>query len=113
RRDEVDILVDLEGHTRDATPTLLARRPAPIQIHYLGYPGTLGGTLVDYLIGDAVVTPVEHWSDYAETIAILPDSYQINDRERPVGKPASRSALGLPERGTVFCSFNQTYKINP
>ncbi len=113
RRDAVDILVDLKGHTQDATPIVLARRPAPIQVHYLGYPGTLGTTLVDYLIGDAIVTPVEHLSDYAETIAVLPDTYQINDRERPVGKPPPRSALGLPQAGTVFCSFNQTYKINP
>ena len=113
RRDAVDILVDLKGHTQDATPIVLARRPAPIQVHYLGYPGTLGTTLVDYLIGDVVVTPVEHLSDYTETIAVLPDSYQINDRERPVGNPPPRDALGLPQAGTVFCSFNQTYKINP
>jgi predicted O-linked N-acetylglucosamine transferase (SPINDLY family) len=59
------------------------------------------------------VTPIEHWSDYAETIAVLPDSYQINDRERRVSEPPPRGALGLPQAGTVFCSFNQTYKINP
>jgi protein O-GlcNAc transferase len=113
RRDTVDILVDLKGHTQGATPIVLARRPAPIQVHYLGYPGTLGTMLVDYLIGDAIVTPVEHLADYAETIAILPDAYQINDRDRPVGHPPPRHALGLPDAGTVFCSFNQTYKINP
>ena len=113
RRDTVDILVDLKGHTQDATPIVLARRPAPIQVHYLGYPGTLGARLVDYLIGDAIVTPAEHVSDYAETIAVLPGAYQVNDRERPVGEPPPRGALGLPEAGTVFCSFNQTYKMNP
>jgi predicted O-linked N-acetylglucosamine transferase (SPINDLY family) len=113
RRDAVDILVDLKGHTQDAMPVVLARRPAPIQVHYLGYPGTLGMKLVDYLIGDAIVTPVEHLSDYAETIAVLPGAYQVNDRERPVGEPPPRRALGLPDAGIVFCSFNQTYKINP
>jgi protein O-GlcNAc transferase len=113
RSDVVDILVDLKGHTQDATPIVLARRPAPIQVHYLGYPGTLGAKLVDYLIGDAIVTPAEHLSDYAETVAVLPGAYQVNDRERPIGETPPRGELGLPEAGTVLCSFNQTYKINP
>jgi predicted O-linked N-acetylglucosamine transferase (SPINDLY family) len=113
RRDAIDILVDLKGHTEGATPVVLARRPAPIQVHYLGYPGTLGGGLVDYLIGDPVVTPAEHAADYAEALAVLPDAYQINDRDRPIGATPSRGMLGLPEAGIVFCSFNQTYKINP
>ncbi len=111
--DAIDILVDLKGHTENATPIVLARRPAPIQVHYLGYPGTLEGGLVDYLIGDKVVTPPEHLADYAETIAALPHSYQINDRERPIAATVPRAELGLPESGIVFCSFNQTYKINP
>ncbi len=111
--DAIDILVDLKGHTQDATPIVLACRPAPIQVHYLGYPGTLEGGLVDYLIGDPVVTPPQHLTDYAETLAVLPDSYQINDRERPISAGVSRAELGLPESGFVFCSFNQTYKINP
>ena len=113
RRDSVDILVDLKGHTQGATPVVLARRPAPIQVHYLGYPGTLEGGLVDYLIGDPIVTPPDHRSDYAEAIAALPDSYQINDRERPIGPTPPRAELGLPVAGVVFCSFNQTYKVNP
>jgi protein O-GlcNAc transferase len=113
RSDAVDILVDLKGHTAGSTPIVLAQRPAPIQLHYLGYPGTLEGGLVDYLIGDPVVTPPEHFSDYSETIVQLPDTYQINDRERPIGVTPPRSELGLPASGLVFCSFNQTYKINP
>jgi predicted O-linked N-acetylglucosamine transferase (SPINDLY family) len=113
RRDSVDILVDLKGHTLGANPAVLARRPAPIQVHYLGYPGTLEGGLADYLIGDAVVTPTEHHGDYAESIVELPDCYQVNDRERPIGATPSRGELGLPADAVVFCSFNQTYKINP
>ncbi len=111
--DGIDILVDLKGHTQDAMPIVLAQRPAPIQVHYLGYPGTLGGRLVDYLIGDRIVTPREHAGDYAEALAILPDSYQVNDRARPIGETPPREALGLPATGFVFASFNQTYKLNP
>ena len=113
RADGVDILVDLKGHTQDSTPIVLARRPAPIQVHYLGYPGTLEGGLVDYLVGDAIVTPEDHAADYAEAIVRLPHSYQVNDRTRPIGEAPTRDALGLPADAIVFASFNQTYKINP
>ena len=113
RNDAIDILIDLKGHTLDSTPIVLARRPAPIQVHYLGYPGTLEGGLVDYLIGDGIVTPREHFADYAEAIAVLPDSYQVNDRNRPIGVTPPRGELGLPAEGIVFASFNQTYKLNP
>lgn len=113
RTDGIDVLVDLKGHTQDATPLVLAHRPAPIQVHYLGYPGTIEGGLCDYLVGDAIVTPVEHAADYAEAIVRLPGSYQVNDRARPIAATPSREALGLPAEGVVFASFNQTYKINP
>ena len=113
RHDAIDILVDLKGHTEGASPVVLARRPAPIQVHYLGYPGTLGGDLVDYLVGDTIVTPRDHAVDYAETLAVLPGAYQVNDRNRAIGEAPPRGALGLPATGFVFCSFNQTYKINP
>jgi predicted O-linked N-acetylglucosamine transferase (SPINDLY family) len=113
RNDGVDILVDLKGHTQDATPIVLARRPAPVQVHYLGYPGTLEGGLVDYLIGDPIVTPDEHRADYAEALALLPGSYQVNDRHRPIAQTPSRESVGLPASGLVFASFNQAYKINP
>ena len=111
--DRIDILVDLKGHTLDATPIVLARRPAPIQVHYLGYPGTIEGGLVDWLVGDPVVTPDAHFADYGEPVAVLPDSYQVNDRARPIAATPPRAELGLPATGTVFASFNQTYKINP
>jgi predicted O-linked N-acetylglucosamine transferase (SPINDLY family) len=113
RSDAVDILVDLKGHTQHATPIVLALKPAPIQVHYLGYPGTITGGLVDYLVGDPIVTPPEHFGDYAESIAVLPDSYQVNDRARPIADTPPRAAIGLPEGAFVFASFNQTYKINP
>ncbi|MBA3505572.1 MAG: tetratricopeptide repeat protein, partial [Betaproteobacteria bacterium] len=113
RRDGIDLLVDLKGHTEGILPAVLARRPAPIQVHYLGYPGTLGGNLADYLIGDGLVTPPAHAVDYAETLIELPDSYQVNDNERAVSPPPSRQECGLPATGIVFCCFNGTYKINP
>jgi predicted O-linked N-acetylglucosamine transferase (SPINDLY family) len=113
RNDAIDILVDLKGHTEGALPTVLALRPAPIQVHYLGYPGTLGGNLADYLIGDAIVTPMAHAADYAETLALLPGSYQVNDRERPIADTPNRHDLGLPRSGIVLCCFNSGYKLNP
>ncbi len=113
RDDGIDILVDLKGHTQDATPIVLAHRPAPIQVHYLGYPGTIEGGLCDYLVGDAVVTPPEHAADYAEAIVTLQGSYQVNDAARPIAATPSRGELDLPEQGIVFACFNQTYKVNP
>jgi len=113
RSDGVDILVDLKGHTEGAAPAALALRPAPIQVHYLGYPGTLGGRLVDYLIGDAIVTPPTHANDYAETLALLPGSYQVNDRQRPIADAPPRDALDLPRDAVVLCCFNSVYKLNP
>ena len=113
RADAIDILVDLKGHTEGASPGVLALRPAPIQVHYLGYPGTIGGGLCDYLVGDAIVTPPSHAEDYAETLALLPGSYQVNDRQRPIAAPPSREALDLPREAVVLCCFNSTYKIGP
>jgi len=113
RNDAIDILVDLKGHTENAPPSVLALRPAPIQVHYLGYPGTLGGNLADYLIGDPIVTPLGDAGDYAETLALLPGSYQINDRERPIAQTPSRAELGLPRSAPVLCCFNSGYKFNP
>jgi predicted O-linked N-acetylglucosamine transferase (SPINDLY family) len=113
RDDGIDILVDLNGHTDGAAPAVLAARPAPIQVHYLGYPGTLGGALVDYLIGDTVVTPSDHAADYAETLALLPGAYQVNDRSRPIAATPSRHSLGFALSTVVFCCFNRGYKLNP
>lgn len=113
REDAIDVLVDLKGHTENATPSVLALRPAPIQAHYLGYPGTLGGHLADYLIGDPIVTPEAHAGDYSETLVLLPHSYQVNDRNRPIGATPDRAELGLPRNGVVLCCFNSGYKLNP
>ena len=113
RADGIAILVDLKGHTENAATPVLARRPAPIQVNYLGYPGTMGAGYIDYIIGDPVVTPIEHASDYSETLVLLPHSYQVNDRQRPIAEPLSRDSLGLAEAGCVLCCFNSSYKINP
>ena len=111
--DGVDILVDLNGHTYGAPTDAVALRPAPIQVNYLGYPGTMGAPFIDYLIGDPVVTPFAHAADYSETLVQLPACYQINDRKRSVAQAPPKGELGLPEEAFVFCSFNQTYKLNP
>jgi len=114
RRLEVDILVDLQGFTRDARVNILARRPAPIQVNYLGYPGTMGADYVDYLIADRVVLPEEQRAHYSENVVYMPDSYQANDVGRRIGTVApSRAQAGLPETGLVFCSFNNNFKITP
>jgi predicted O-linked N-acetylglucosamine transferase (SPINDLY family) len=114
RGDGIDILVDLKGHTEGAAPAVLALRPAPIQAHYLGYPGTLGGDLVDYLVGDDIVTPAEHASEYSETLVRLPGSYQVNDRVRPIADAVpSRQELGFARSAVVLCCFNRGYKLNP
>jgi protein O-GlcNAc transferase len=111
--DGIDILVDLKGHTFGAPTGAVALRPAPIQVSYLGYPGTMGAPFIDYLIGDPVVTPFAHSADYTETLVQLPRCYQVNDRKRAVADAPSRHELGLPDRAFVFCSFNQAYKLNP
>ena len=114
RADQIDILVDLKGWTEAGRPEILAYRPAPVQASWLGYPGTLGDArLADYLIGDPIVTPHEHADDYAEALALMPNSYQPNDRSRKIGPRPTRQAAGLPDHGFVFCSFNQAYKFNP
>ena len=110
----VDIAVDLKGHTADTRLGILAYRPAPIQAHYLGYPGTTGAPFIDYLIADPVLIPPEHQCYYTEQIAYLPDCYQVNDSQRQISDRAfSRTELGLPETGFVFCSFNNNFKITP
>ena len=113
RADGVDVLLDLKGYTLGARSGVLAYRPAPIQVNYLGYPGTLGAPFYDYIIGDPIITPISHASDYSETIAQMPACYQPNDRSRAIGPRPTRAACGLPEDGFVFCSFNGPYKITP
>lgn len=111
--DGVDVLVDLKGYTQHARTAILTYRPAPIQAQFLGYPGTMGTRLVDYLIADRFVVPEAHFRDYDEHIVHLPDCYQPNDPHRLTDATPTRSDAGLPETGMVFCSFNETYKITP
>lgn len=111
RADGVDILVDLSGPNRLMRPGILAWRPAPLQMLYLGFAGTMGGKLHDCLIGDAVVTPPEHDGDYAETVLRLPGSYQINDCDQVIGAPVTRRQAGLPETGVVYACFCSADKI--
>ncbi|MBP6337580.1 MAG: hypothetical protein KA375_08295 [Vitreoscilla sp.] len=113
RADDIDIAVDLKGHTRGSRFELLAYRPARVQVAYLGYPASTGADFIDYIVGDAVVTPLEHAANYSEHIAQLPHSYQPNDRRRALPPAPSRAALGLPDDAVVLCCFNQAYKISP
>ncbi|MBC7700741.1 tetratricopeptide repeat protein [Aquabacterium sp.] len=114
REREIDIVVDLKGYTQDARPQVFLYRPAPVQVSYLGYPGTLGSQSMDYLIGDDIVTPPGHAGDYTEQLVRMPHTYQVNDSKRPLPTEApSRAELGLPQVGFVFCGFNQSFKINP
>ncbi|MBV8653301.1 MAG: tetratricopeptide repeat protein [Alphaproteobacteria bacterium] len=110
--DGVDILVDLKGHTEGARLGILARRPAPLQVAFLGYPGTTGADFIDYAIADRhVVTPASQ-AQFRERLVLLPDSYQPNDRQRQIAETGpTRAEAGLPETGVVFCCFNNSYKI--
>jgi predicted O-linked N-acetylglucosamine transferase (SPINDLY family) len=111
---EVDIAVDLKGHTKGARPAILAYRPAPIQVNYLGYPGTMGVTFIDYMLADRFVLPQEDQACYTEKVVYLPDCYQVNDSKRRITERSpTRPDLGLPEKGFVFCCFNNNYKLTP
>lgn len=113
RADGIDLLVDLTGFTHSSRSGILALRPAPIQASWLGFPGTMGAPFVDYLISDGFITPPALKDNYREQLALLPNCYQPNDRQRPSARPPSRAACGLPEHAFVFCCFNQTFKITP
>lgn len=113
RADGIDILVDLKGYTRLARPEILALRPAPLQVNWLGYPGTLGATFVDYMVVDERVVPPQEASAYQEALAYLPHAYAPVDTHRQVAPIPSRAQAGLPERGFVFCCFNNPRKITP
>jgi predicted O-linked N-acetylglucosamine transferase (SPINDLY family) len=112
RDDEIDVLVDLKGHTANNRLAVFAYRAAPVQASYLGFPGTSGAAWIDYIIGDPIVTPLEHAPHYSEQIAQLPGCYQPNDRQRALPTPPPRAACGLPDDALVLCGFNQPYKIS-
>lgn len=112
RQDGIDIAIDLKGYTEFQRVSILAHRPAPIQLSFLGYPGSLGAPFIDYLLVDQTVVPVEQRSNYSEQLIFLPHSYQPNDDTRPRELTgSSRKQVGLPPDGFVFCCFNGSYKI--
>ncbi|HYB08185.1 MAG TPA: hypothetical protein VEJ16_00775, partial [Alphaproteobacteria bacterium] len=111
---EIDIAVDLKGYTGGARPAILARRPAPIQVNYLGYPATMGAHFIDYVVADPIGVPIDEQPYFTERIVHLPNCYQANDRERRIAeRTPTRVACGLPERGFVFASFNSGLKLTP
>jgi protein O-GlcNAc transferase len=115
---QIDILVDLTGFTQTSRSGIAALRPAPINVNWLGFPGTMGmisngRPLFDYILSDSFITPPDAASHYAEKLALLPHCYQPNDRKRSIGKQPSRESCNLPEGAFVFCCFNQSFKITP
>ena len=114
RAREIDIAVDLKGFTQDGRLGIFAERVAPLQISFLGYPGTTGAPYIDYLIADRTVVPETERGHYSEKIIFMPHSYQVNDAKRPIAAEIfARRDLGLPADAFVFCCFNNNYKITP
>jgi protein O-GlcNAc transferase len=108
----IDLLVDLNGHTRGVRWGILALRPAPVQVSYLGFPGTTGAPFIDYVIADPVIAPFAHQPHFSEQIVQLPHTYMVNDRQLKIADTVpTRADAGLPEHGFVFCCFNTSYKI--
>jgi protein O-GlcNAc transferase len=109
----VDIAVDLTGYTIGGRQGIFASRPAPIQVNYLGYPGTSGADYMDYIVADRTLIPDEEQPCYSENIAYLPDTYMPTDNKRTIPSAPDRESLGLPKSGFVFCSMNNSYKFSP
>lgn len=111
--DEIDILIDLAGHTRGSQLEILALRPAPIQAHYLGYSATIGASFLDYLITDHQQVPPEQRQYFTENLVYLPDTFMGTQRAPIAVEERTRAQAGLPEDAFVFCNFNANYKIEP
>ncbi len=110
----IDIAVDLKGYTKDNRTGIFAEGCAPIQVNYLGYPGTMGADYIDYIIADKTVIPESSQVDFTEKVVYLPHSYQVNDSKRIISeKVFTKVELGLPQNGFIFCCFNNNYKILP
>ena len=110
----IDIAVDMSGYMNLARPGILALRPAPIQVNFLGYPGTLGAAFMDYIVADRFLVPEQDAECYSERPVYLPDTYFVNDSKRPIAEDTpSRAELALPQDAFVFCCFNLTAKITP
>ena len=110
---QIDILLDVDGYCMNSRPRIFALKPAPVQISWLAYPGSLGAPWYDYLIADRFVIPAAQRQHYDEKIAYLPRCYQPTDATRVVVDPPSRMACGLPAKGFVYCCFNNTWKFTP
>jgi predicted O-linked N-acetylglucosamine transferase (SPINDLY family) len=111
---EVDIAVDLMGYTLDSRTGVLACRPAPVQVNYLGFAGTMAASYIDYIVADRVVIPETHRRNYSEQVVYLPDCFMATDDKRQIAEHTpSRSEVGLAENAFVFCSFNNSYKVTP
>ncbi|MDD3518433.1 MAG: tetratricopeptide repeat protein [Chromatiales bacterium] len=113
RNDGIDVLIDLNGYTQNARTEVFALRPAPIQVNWLGYPGTLGADFIDYIVVDPFVAPPDQAPFYTEKQAYLPDVYLPRDQSCALAAIPAREQAGLPEQGFVFCCFNNAYKITP
>ena len=114
RAQQIDILVNLNGYFGSPRMGLFARRAAPVQVNYLGFPATLGAACMDYILADSIVIPQGEQHYYDEKVVTLPHSYQANDRKRAIAPAVPhRAAMGLPDGAFVFCNFNQGYKITP
>jgi protein O-GlcNAc transferase len=111
---EIDIAVDLGGFTSDTRTDVFSYRPAPVQVNYLGYPGTMGTDYIDYILADRYIIPPEHQQFYNEKVAYMPDTYLPTDSSVSISeRTPTRTECGLPETGIVFCSFSHDYKISP
>lgn len=113
REDQIDILVDMHGYTRLSRPEIPAQRPAPIQVSWLAFPGSMGVPFIDYLIADPVVVPPEEVEHYDEALAYLPHCYQPQDPRRQIATGGTRALEGLPADAFVFCCFNRPHKLTP
>ncbi len=113
REHDIDIAIDLNGHTVGERTSLFAGGLAPVQVNYLGYPASMGSPYHDYIIADRTLIPPERLQDYSEHVVYLPRTFQINDDARPLPQARTRAELGLPEDALLFCSFNGVYKMNP
>ena len=109
----LDVAVDLAGHTLDARTGVFAQRVASVQVNYLGYPGSMGAPYMDYILADATVIPAEYESLYKEKVVRLPETFQVNDRQRAIAAVQPRATYSLPDKGIVLASFNTSYKLNP
>lgn len=114
RQKQIDILVNLNGYFGLDRQGIFSYKPSPIQVNYLGFPGTLGADYIDYIVADLHLIPRDHDAFYVEKVVYLPDTYQVNDSKRSIAKRTpTRAEVKLPEAGFVFCCFNNNYKITP